>query len=114
VLTAEDRELVEATALRVVELLDKRSSQPARPMVDARTLAATLDVSVDFIYAHADELGGKHIGGGSKPRLRFDLNAVLEARQDPAKATQPAEQPSRSRRRRASSQGVCLLPVRGD
>jgi hypothetical protein len=113
-MTSEDMELVEATARRVVELLDQRSVQSAPEMVDAKTLAATLGVSVDFVYAHADELAGKRIGGGSKPRLRFDLNAALEGHQDAAKATLPVEQSSRSRRRQASSQGVCLLPVRGD
>lgn len=114
-LAGEDRELVEAVARRVVELLDERSSQSGRKMVSAKALAVELEVSLDFVYAHADELGGIRIGGGSKPRLRFDAQTALEHHESTTRAVSSSEQssPSRSRRRRATVRNVALLPVRG-
>ncbi len=74
---------MENVAERVVELLrvsDDLSPQRGAPrLVDARELAARLGVSRDYVYAHADELGAVRLGGGSKPRLRFDLEAAREA-----------------------------------
>ena len=51
---------------------------PAR-LVDAATLAGALGVDRSYVYAHADELGVVRLGGGSKPRLRFDLESAREA-----------------------------------
>ena len=48
-------------------------------LVDAATLAGTLGVDRSYVYAHADELGAIRLGGGAKPRLRFDLEAAREA-----------------------------------
>jgi hypothetical protein len=47
--------------------------------VDAKTLAATLGVSRRYVYEHRAELGVVALGGGSKPRLRFDLEAARTA-----------------------------------
>ncbi len=70
-------------AERVVELLrtadDLQPQRGAPRLVDARELAARLGVSRDYVYAHADELGAVRLGGDSKPRLRFDLEAAREA-----------------------------------
>lgn len=41
-------------------------------------VAERLAVSQDFVYRHADELGGVRLGGGLKPRLRFDEREVAE------------------------------------
>lgn len=57
-----------------------RTSTPRVPrLVDAQTLADGLGVRRETVYAHADELGAIRLGGGSKPRLRFDLEAAREA-----------------------------------
>ena len=44
----------------------------------ARRLAARYAVGVQFIYAHADELGVIRLGAGPSPRLRFDPAVVRE------------------------------------
>jgi hypothetical protein len=48
-------------------------------LVDATTLAEALGVDRSYVYAHAAELGAIRLGSGSKPRLRFDLEAAREA-----------------------------------
>jgi hypothetical protein len=75
-LTPRERLLVDALAERVAELLCPES---AHRLVDAATLAGALGVDRSYVYAHADELGAVRLGGGSKPRLRFDLEAAREA-----------------------------------
>ena len=55
-------------------------------LVDARQLARDLGVSLDYVYAHATELGAMRLGSGPKARIRFDLDRarqVLEARGRP-------------------------------
>lgn len=75
---------VERIAERVVELLQQRQEAAAAPVrfVDAATLAATLGVKRDWVYAHAKQLGAIRLGG-PYGRLRFDLNQL------PPSATEP-------------------------
>jgi hypothetical protein len=73
--------IAEATARKLVEIV----GEPARTfgLVGARELAQGLGVSLDYVYAHATELGGMRLGSGPKARIRFDLDRarqVLEAR----------------------------------
>jgi hypothetical protein len=85
-------------------------------LVDAATVARTLSVSRDFVYAHADELGARRLGRGWKPRLRFDLDRILEDgaassdRPERHEAAAPAPLPSTRVRPRT---GIPLLPIRG-
>jgi len=44
----------------------------------ARHVAAHCRVDVRFVYQHANELGCVRLGGGPRPRLRFDPRAVRE------------------------------------
>jgi hypothetical protein len=44
----------------------------------ARQVADHYAVTRDFIYAHANELGGIRLGTGPRPRLRFDPATVRE------------------------------------
>ena len=74
ILTASD---VEAIARKVVEIVDARSSTFG--LVDARELAAELGVSIDYVYAHATELGAMRLGSGAKARIRFDLDEARQA-----------------------------------
>lgn len=75
-----EAEFVEAIAERVVDLLVARGVAPARSgMLTAGELADELGVARSFVYEHADELGAVRLGGGSKPRLRFDLGAARSA-----------------------------------
>jgi hypothetical protein len=68
---------IEAIAGRVAELL--RADSAHGRLVDATTLAEALGVDRSYVYAHAAELGAIRLGSGSKPRLRFDLEAAREA-----------------------------------
>jgi hypothetical protein len=78
VLSPED---VEAVARRTVELLNG-----ARPstfkLVGARELAGRLGVSVDYVYGHAAQLGAVRLGGGQRPRIRFDVETARRALED--------------------------------
>jgi hypothetical protein len=94
------------------------------PIVDAKELAAYLNVSVGYVYEHAADLGAlrlpppKNAGSRtSKPRLRFDLDEVKRriscypGRESgpPDPAPQAALRP---RRRHRAGTNVDLLPIR--
>jgi hypothetical protein len=115
-------ELVEAGALAEPKHKPAHHRRPSRGATSAETLAAHddglwsagrvaehYDVAVRFIYQHADELGCVRLGGGVRPRLRFDPNTVKErwpqvgdslpatppARRSPAKRRQTRDRPGR-------------------
>jgi hypothetical protein len=81
-LSAEDVDAIaEATARRIVEIT--AVGPPTFGLVGPRELAADLGVSLDYVYAHAAELGAMRLGSGPKARIRFDLDRArraLEAR----------------------------------
>lgn len=65
-------------ARRTVELL--RGDRPAAfALVDARELAIALGVSVDYVYAHAAQLGAIRLGNGRRARIRFDVDTARGA-----------------------------------
>jgi len=110
-----DAETVEAIARRSVELLEQRGLQ-RRELVDAAELARRFGIERSWVYSHAVELGAVKLGGGAKPRLRFDpqvaarvLRRVGEesAAGPPARSGERADQPSAS-----GGSGVRLLPIR--
>lgn len=80
-----DARSVEAVANRVADLIRSESDSPVGGgLVDAATLAAELGVKRSWVYAHRAELGATQLGTGSKPRLRFDLEAARKALADDA------------------------------
>ena len=91
-LSAGDVEAIaEATARRLVEFVGGRGKTFG--LVGPRELAEGLGVSLDYVYAHATELGAMRLGSGPKARIRFDLDGarrLLEAR---------GQQPTTRRRR---------------
>lgn len=111
-----DTATVEAIAQRTAELL--RGECVAPELLDAGAVANRLNVSRDYIYQRADELGAVRLGDGPRARLRFDLATVSErlaARPDPrTKPAPPKSSTPRRRRRPSASDEVELLPVRGD
>jgi hypothetical protein len=110
-LTDRDHALVEAVALRVVEMLaDEHAAPPTARLLDAAHLAELLGVSRATIYEHADALGAVRIGDGDRPRLRFDLAVAIAAWQ--TREPEPELQP-RAPRRRAHRATTPLLPIRG-
>lgn len=116
---------IEAIAQRVAELLDERrlasamAPDPAMEevLLDAAALARLLGVSRGFVYDHAQELGGRRLGEGSKPRLRFDVDRAREwltARSATVGSEDRDRAPvARSSRRRSgrSGTGTSLLPI---
>ena len=91
-LSARDVEAIaDATARKLVEFIEERGRTFG--LVGPRELAEGLGVSLDYVYAHATELGAMRLGSGPKARIRFDIDStrrVLEAR---------AQRPRRQRRR---------------
>lgn len=97
---------------RLADLIAERLQPPtqAAKFVDAKTRAAQLDVSEEYVRRHWQSLGGLRIGDGSKPRLRFgELPKPVEP---PAEANTPVARPRRLRRARDG--GVRLLPIKGE
>ena len=78
--------IAERAAHRVVQLL-ARPSPGTYQLLDPKELAAALNVSLDYVYAHAADLGAMRLGDGPKARLRFDLKtaqgAMRERKQAP-------------------------------
>lgn len=76
-LTVDDVEAIaEATARKLAEIV---GGLPTFGLVDARELAEGLGVSIDYVYAHATELGAMRLGSGPKARIRFDLDRARQA-----------------------------------
>ena len=109
-----DPRLVEAIALRVAELLERGSVQRRPELVDAAELARRLGIDRSWVYTHADELGAVRLGGGRKPRLRFDPN--LAAGRVAGEPPEKSAKPRRSSRRRPppEQRASQLLPVKGE
>jgi hypothetical protein len=76
-MTLDDQD-VEAIAVRVAEIL-KNALPSAYQFLNAKELAKELKVSLDYVYAHAVELGVMRLGDGPKARLRFDLDTAKSA-----------------------------------
>ena len=104
--------LVEAIAERVAA---KLASPPITGLVTARVLAERLSVSVDFVYAHADQLGVVRLGNGPKARLRFDLErAEAQSAEAARRVNGGATRRTRRRREPALPPGVPLIPGRSE
>jgi hypothetical protein len=81
--------IVERTAHLVVQLLDRHRPRTRDfEFLKPKDLAKELDVSVDYVYEHAVELGAMPLGDGPKARLRFELQtakrAMRERKQPPS------------------------------
>ncbi len=110
-----DPQTTAAIARRVVELLEKRGLQ-SRELVDAAELARRLGIKRSWVYSHAIELGAVKLGGGAKPRLRFDPAVAVRVVQEWGES-KAADPPARSGKRagqpRESEGQAELLPIRG-
>ncbi len=69
--------IAEATTTRLAEIVSAAPGTFA--LVDARQLARDLGVSLDYVYAHATELGAMRLGSGPKARIRSDLDRARQA-----------------------------------
>lgn len=72
-----DPESIEALARRLAELLGgAEARRPRREMISAEEVSRWWGVSRRWVYDHAERLGARRIGTGSRPRLRFDPDEV--------------------------------------
>jgi hypothetical protein len=78
-LTLRELLLVEAIAERVAELLRDDDASGGRRLMSAAEVARELNVGRQWVYAHAEELGGRRLGDGPRGRLRFDLETIRAA-----------------------------------
>lgn len=114
-------EAIDRLAVRVAELLEPRLVEAlevrefaranSAQLVDAQTVADALGLSRATIYEHADALGVIRVGGGQKPRLRFDLEQARSAWRD-SRRNEPAPKPANRASRRRPRSGAPLLPIR--
>jgi hypothetical protein len=102
-----DADDIESIAERVV---DKLRGEGMGRYGDVHAVCARFGVSVDYVYAHATELGAIRLGEGPKARLRFDLTAVERALAGHGAPAKPAPQARRARRRKQRSGRVELIP----
>jgi hypothetical protein len=120
--------LADLVAVRVAELMaDRPSPAAAAALVSATEVARRFGVTADWVREHADELGAVRLGGGPRPRLRFDPERVAEAlehrsschddkRSGAPEVPEPIGAPGPRRRRPARTSvqsGPELLPIRG-
>lgn len=103
-----DDQLAVLAKLIAAELMAGQQAQQQASLLTVAQLAHHLRVSEAFVRAHADELGGIRVGGGSKPRLRFPPDAVMPA----VSQVETVGQPKRQRARRANKPGT-VLSIRG-
>lgn len=98
ILAPEDIRMI-ASAV-VDELADRglvaTAPQTRDRVLNADQVADLLGRRVDWVYAHAGELGGFRMGNGTKARLGFDEQAI--ARWKHAQAITPPVQPATPRR----------------
>lgn len=112
---------LERLADLVAERLAGAAPMPrAAQLVDARTVAAAIGRSAEFVRDHADELGVIRQGTGPRPRLAFNLDRAMSAwasRDERERSHGASSRVSAGRRvRRAhpsSGTSVDLLPIRG-
>lgn len=114
-----DDDVIERIAVRVVELLRGDVSQPSGSLVDAAELARRLNVTRDYVYAHASTLGAVRLGDGPRARLRFDpveaerAIACVTDRTSRMPETGTVERKAARRRKVRSGVTAPLLPIRG-
>jgi hypothetical protein len=99
-----DQDDIDLIAARVAELLRDDAPPRSTRLADAAAVALELGVDREWVYAHADELGGTRLGGG-RGRLRFDLARIrrdlacpADTGNRPATARRPRRQPPTRRR----------------
>jgi hypothetical protein len=104
-----DDDDIEAIAERVAAKLRHGPSAAAR-YGDAQTVAARFGLSVDYVYAHARELGVIRLGEGPRARLRFDIAEVERRLLANGRRPPAAAKPRRGGPRQLGNRPVELIP----
>jgi hypothetical protein len=99
-----DPESIEALACRLAELLSPREEPRIRAqLITAEEVARWWGIGRRWVYDHADDLGARRLGGGRRPRLRFDPDEVAERLGEPG----GQDGGEADERRSASMRGDC-------
>lgn len=101
---------VEAIACRVVELLIASPTASAK-YIDTAAVAEMLNVSEDWVRAHAAELGGVRAGDGARGALRFRAHRVMAAMERRHLARPECSPTPRRPGPRRASRSVRMLPL---
>jgi hypothetical protein len=101
--------VADQVAGHLAELIEANDVSSARPLTAAE-VADRLGRSLDFVYAHRDELGGVKLGAGEKARLAFPPEAVDRFL---GGQIEREHAPKRSTPRARRTPNVELLPIRG-
>jgi hypothetical protein len=109
-----DKELVEAIAQRVAELLEPPSGQSDPALIDAAELARRLGMDRSWVYSHAAKLGAVKLGEGPRARLRFDPQLASKALKRVGELPPTSPRRERSLRSRPSRSTTTLLPIKGE
>jgi hypothetical protein len=104
--------VMDLTEAQISDLRRQLSAPVSSSLIDAAAAADALGVSREYVYDHAEELGGVKIGGGPKGRWRFDQAKLGFPEVKSSPSTGEGLPPSRSRRRRQPGADG-LLQVRG-
>lgn len=99
---------IEALATRLAELVGAVSPAPggaSGEMLDAAEVGRRWGISRRWIYDHADDLGAMRMGGGPRPRLRFDPAEVAERLGAPRSIDRPRRADVRRSPRSAGRRG---------
>jgi hypothetical protein len=85
-------ESIEALATRLGELLGgnpERREEGGQTMLTAAEVSRRWGVSRRWVYDHAEALGAVRLGGGPRPRLRFDAAEIADRLGAPRSARHP-------------------------
>lgn len=74
---------IEALASRIAELVDREPREPdpatvQKKMLSPAEVSELWGVSRVWVYRHAEALGVRRMGAGTRPRLRFDPEEIEE------------------------------------
>lgn len=92
-------ESIEALATRLAELLDRSGSESERPAPSKKKMLSPAEVSElwgvsrVWVYRHAEALGVRRLGSGTRPRLRFDPEEIEERLGAPRRGRAEADSP---------------------
>jgi predicted DNA-binding transcriptional regulator AlpA len=108
-------EIAELVAERVAAMLGIR--QGHAELIDAHQVARILGCRRSWVYEHKGELPLVRLGGGSRPRLRFErakVEAIAAVNRDEEAEPQPTIAPRRRPRRRYGHRPpMKLLEIKG-
>src|ERR1039458_4694666 len=84
-------ELSEASVERIAQRVASLIAPAPRnaELVDAITVARHIGMSAAWVREHGLELGGQRIGGGAKPRWRYDLQTAIQSHKRRPRPTPP-------------------------